>query len=56
MKSIITAVSGLAVAGLLWLFFRPPFGKNIVRLNTDQQIVALTFDDGPSPPYTDAVA
>ncbi len=53
MKSIITAISGLAVAGLLWVFFRPPFGKNIVRLNTDQQIVALTYDDGPSPPYTD---
>ena len=52
MKTIITAVSGLAVAGLLWVFFRPPFGKNIVRLNTDQQIVALTYDDGPSPPYT----
>ena len=53
MKSIITAVSGLAVAGLLWIFFRPPFGKNIVHLNTDQRIVALTFDDGPSPPYTE---
>ena len=43
---------GLATAGLLWLFFKPPFGKNIVHLNTDQRIVALTFDDGPSPPYT----
>ena len=55
MKSIITAVSGLAVAGLLWVFFRPPFGKNIVHLNTDEQIVALTYDDGPNPPYTDAL-
>ena len=53
MKSIITAISGLATVGLLWLFFKPPFGKNIVRLNTDQRIVALTFDDGPNPPYTD---
>ena len=53
MKSIITAVSGLAAAALLWVFFKPPFGKNIVRINTDQRIVALTFDDGPSPPYTD---
>ena len=53
MKSIITTISGLAAAGLLWFFFRPPFGKNIVRLNTDQRVVALTFDDGPSPPYTD---
>ena len=53
MKSIITAVSGLATAGLLWIFFRPPFGKNVARLNTDQKVVALTFDDGPQPPYTD---
>ena len=53
MKSIIAAVSGLATVGLLWVFFRPPFGKNIVRLNTDQRVVALTFDDGPHPPYTE---
>lgn len=53
MKSIIATVSGLATAGLLWIFFRPPFGKNIVRLNTDQRVVALTYDDGPNPPYTE---
>ena len=53
MKSIITAVSGLAAGVLLWIYFRPPFGKNVVCLNTDQRVVALTFDDGPSPPYTD---
>ena len=53
MKSIITAISGLAAAGLLWVFFRPPFGDNIVRFNTNQRIVALTFDDGPSPPNTE---
>ena len=53
MHSIITTVIGFATAALLWLFFRPPFGKNIVRLNTDQRIIALTYDDGPNPPYTD---
>lgn len=53
MKSIITALTGFAATALLWVFFRPPFGKNIVRLNTDERVVALTFDDGPSPPYTD---
>ena len=52
MKSIITALAGLAAGALLWVYFRPPFGKNIVRLNTDEQVVALTFDDGPHPPYT----
>ena len=53
MQSVINLVIGFVTSVLLWLFFRPPFGKNIVRLNTDQRIVALTYDDGPSPPYTD---
>lgn len=53
MNSIIFTVIGIATAGLLWLFFKPPFGKNITRISTDQRIVALTFDDGPNPPYTD---
>ena len=52
MKFIIAAVSGIATVGLLWVFFRPPFGENIVHLNTQQRIVALTYDDGPSPTYT----
>ena len=50
---MITLVIALATTILLWLFFRPPFGKNIVRLNTDRRIVALTYDDGPNPPYTE---
>ena len=45
-------MSGLAAGALLWVYFRPPFGKNVVRLNTDERVVALTFDDGPHPPYT----
>lgn len=53
MQSVITLVIGFVTSVLLWLFFKPPFGKNIVRLGTDQRIVALTYDDGPSPPYTD---
>ena len=53
MKSIVATISGLVTAGLLWVFFRPPVGKNIVRLNTDERVVALTYDDGPNPPYTD---
>ena len=53
MSLIITIAIGLGTTALLWLFFRPPFGKNIVRLNTDQRIVALTYDDGPHPPYTE---
>ena len=53
MQSVITLVIGFVTSLLLWLFFRPPFGRNIVHLNTDQRIVALTYDDGPHPPYTD---
>ena len=53
MSPTITIAIGFAAAALLWFFFRPPFGKNIVRLNTDERIVALTYDDGPNPPYTD---
>ena len=53
MSSIITAFVGFATATLLYLFFKPPFGKNVVRLNTDRRSVALTFDDGPHPPYTE---
>ena len=53
MNPIILVAETFVVAMLLWLFFRPPFGKNVVRLNTDQRIVALTYDDGPNPPYTD---
>ena len=53
MSFIIFAAVGVATVALLWLFFKPPFGKNIACINTDQRIVALTFDDGPNPPYTD---
>ena len=53
MNPILPVVGTFAAVTLLWLFFRPPFGKNVVRLNTDQRIVALTYDDGPNPPYTD---
>ena len=53
MSPIIITAIGFGAAALLWYFFRPPFGKNIVHLNTDQRIVALTYDDGPNPPDTD---
>ena len=53
MNPILPVVGTFTVVTLLWLFFRPPFGRNVVRINTDQRIVALTYDDGPNPPYTD---
>ena len=53
MNPILPVVGTFTVVTLLWLFFRPPFGRNVVHLNTSQRIVALTYDDGPNPPYTD---
>ncbi|MBD3231586.1 polysaccharide deacetylase family protein [Candidatus Dependentiae bacterium] len=31
------------------------YGKSIRRINTKEKIVALTFDDGPNPPYTEQI-
>lgn len=53
MNLIDTAGAGVSTLMLLWLFFKPPFGKNVIRLDTEQRVVSLTFDDGPHPPYTD---
>lgn len=53
MNLMIITVVGFATMLLLRLFFKPPFGQNIVGLNTARRIVAFTFDDGPHPPYTE---
>ena len=53
MNPILPVIGTFTVVTLLWLFFRPPFGRNVVHLNTNQRIVALTYDDGPNPPYTE---
>lgn len=31
------------------------FGKTVVNGPTDERVVALTYDDGPNPPYTDRI-
>jgi peptidoglycan/xylan/chitin deacetylase (PgdA/CDA1 family) len=31
------------------------FGEFIGHVNTEEKVVALTFDDGPNPPYTDQI-
>jgi len=31
------------------------FGRTVVSGPTDQRVVALTYDDGPNPPYTDGI-
>ncbi len=30
-------------------------GQSFTRINTDRKLVALTYDDGPAPPYTDSI-
>jgi peptidoglycan/xylan/chitin deacetylase (PgdA/CDA1 family) len=56
---------GLAVVlcavllALLWYFLENPasqmFGKTVTRVPLQQKIVALTYDDGPNPPYTNEI-
>jgi peptidoglycan/xylan/chitin deacetylase (PgdA/CDA1 family) len=45
----------ISILVLLWFkSYRAPqlFGKVISRVKTDKKVVALTYDDGPNPPYT----
>ncbi len=55
MDTLTFVLLGLALVFAVFLnvFFRPPFGKNVVKLRTEQREIALTFDDSPNPPYTD---
>jgi peptidoglycan-N-acetylglucosamine deacetylase len=46
------------IKGLMWLkSYRSPqmFGIAIHRIPTTDKVVALTYDDGPNPPYTDQI-
>ncbi len=50
--------SAVFVRGILWLANNnyPPFtGSTYVHFQTNEKYVALTFDDGPCPPYTDSI-
>ena len=39
----------------VWLVYLPPNGKSVNSVRSATHLVALTFDDGPNPPYTDAI-
>lgn len=46
----------LAVGGMLLLAVLPGnsfYGPVITQVNTEKKLIALTFDDGPYPPYTE---
>lgn len=49
----------LVLLAALWYFVENPasqmFGHTVTRVPLQQKIVALTFDDGPNPPYTNEI-
>lgn len=55
-KALLGAVLGIVLGSVLVLFAVLPgnsfYGKILVKGNTDKKVVALTFDDGPYPPFT----
>lgn len=51
---VCTLLAAGATAGLaIWLIYFPPIGESHRRSSTEDLLVALTYDDGPNPPYTD---
>ncbi len=56
---IILAISGLLLAGAGWRISKARcfqlVGESICRIETSEKIVALSFDDGPTPEGVDAV-
>ena len=56
----IGAAAVAAVVGLVWYLLENPynqtFGRTVSEVPTTGKYVALTFDDGPNPPYTDQIA
>jgi peptidoglycan-N-acetylglucosamine deacetylase len=40
---------------LLSSFYFTPFCPNVRRIKTSEKIIALTFDDGPNPPFTNQI-
>lgn len=58
MFCLILTLAFVLLKGLVWLTsYRSPqfIGKAITHINTDKKLIALTFDDGPFPPYTDSI-
>jgi peptidoglycan-N-acetylglucosamine deacetylase len=59
MRASVTLVIVAAVAFVFYEVLESPgnqlFGKTLVRGPQDARVVALTYDDGPNPPYTDQI-
>lgn len=63
LRATFATVAMLAVValGLFWLYettenpANQVFGRTVVSGPSDRKVVALTYDDGPNPPYTTAI-
>jgi peptidoglycan-N-acetylglucosamine deacetylase len=59
MRASVTLVLVAAVAFVFYEVLESPgnqiFGSTLVRGPRDARVVALTYDDGPNPPYTDQI-
>jgi peptidoglycan-N-acetylglucosamine deacetylase len=57
--SVIATVAIALVLAAAWYFLENPknqtFGNTITGVPIHQKVVALTFDDGPNPPYTNEI-
>lgn len=52
---IVVSIIGLILCSIFWLGrYRAPqiIGEAILNVPMDEKIIALTFDDGPNPPFT----
>lgn len=59
-RQVATALAVVAVVvATLWYLLENPvsqtFGRTVTQVPVRQKVVALTFDDGPNPPYTDEI-
>jgi peptidoglycan/xylan/chitin deacetylase (PgdA/CDA1 family) len=56
--AIVTLIVAAIAAGA-WYFFEAPvnqtFGSTVTQVPLQQKVVALTFDDGPNPPFTNEI-
>ena len=56
--ALVVVLLGLIVL-VLWYALENPrnqtFGNTVTQVPVKQKVVALTFDDGPNPPYTDEI-
>ncbi|MDQ6825032.1 MAG: polysaccharide deacetylase family protein [Candidatus Eremiobacteraeota bacterium] len=57
--ALILGLCTLAFAAALWYILENPvsqtFGRTVTMVPLHQKVVALTFDDGPNPPYTNEI-